>query len=86
MDETVEMVDGVRESVTAGIGCALATGVGGTLGRSEIESCVGVSSDDGGDGSVTGDDGLTSETGVASDSEISSVDARVSLGRSCVVS
>lgn len=50
MDDTVEMVDGVRESVTAGIGCALATGVGGTLGRSEIESCVGVSSDDGGDG------------------------------------
>ena len=52
-DDTVEIVDGVRLSVTVTAGKSAWTGVGeGTLGRSEIEDCVGVSSDDGGEGSV----------------------------------
>ena len=47
--------------------------------------CVGVSSDDTGDGFVYGDGGLTSVMGVASETAASD-DSRVSLGRSCVVS
>ena len=47
---------------------------------------MGVSSDEGGEGSVTGDDGLTSVIGFASEIDDSSEDARVSLGRSWVVS
>lgn len=86
-DDTVEIVDGVRESVTAGMGNSTRTGAGDTaLGRSEIVDCVGVSSDDGGDGTVAGEEGLTSVTGVASEREDSSEEARVSLGRSWVVS
>ena len=86
-DDTVEIVDGVRDRVTAGMGNSTRTGVGdGALGRSEIVDCVGVSSDDGGDGSVAGEEGLTSVTGVASEREDSPEDARVSLGRNWVVS
>ena len=66
--DTLDIVDGVRESVTTGIGNSRGTGVGDiAVGRSEIVDCVGVSSDDGGEGSVAGEDGLTSEGGVARD-------------------
>lgn len=79
-DDTVDIVDGVRLSVTAGSENSAWTGVGeGTLGSNERLDCVGVSSEDGGDGSVYGDDGLTSVMGVSIAD--SSDDWGVPLGR-----
>ena len=80
-DDTVEIVDGVRESVTVTAGGkSRRTGTGVvTSGSSDMLDCVGVSSADVGDTSDTGDDGLTSVIGVSIVD--SSEDTGVPLGR-----